>query len=100
MKTSSTAVKYHIKNTNHTKPTVAIIIVTKSRNFTEIYVIADTTIIGKIRKTMKFIMTLKFNIKIKKNNFTVVLGFSIASFVDSQIAWNTLWFSKIIKNFE
>ena len=67
MKTSSTAVKYHIKNTNHTKPTVAIIIVTKSRNFTEIYVIADTTIIGKIRKTMKFIMTLKFNIKIKKN---------------------------------
>lgn len=39
--------KYHIKNTNHTKPTVALIIVTKSRNFTEIYVIADTTIIGK-----------------------------------------------------
>jgi hypothetical protein len=31
-------------------------------------------------------MTLKFNIKIKKNSFTVVLGFSIASFVDSQIA--------------
>lgn len=59
---------------------------------------ADTIRIGKVKKIKKFITTLKFRKNIIKNKFIVVFGFKIESFVDSQIAWKTLLFSKTIKN--
>lgn len=82
-----------------TNNTIVTKTVTKRRNFIEMYVIAETIIIGNIRNTRKFIITLKFRAKIRKNNFMVVFGFKIVSFVDSHTAWKTFLSSSMRKNF-
>ena len=63
-------------------------------------VIAETIKMGNNKNTTKFKITLRFKINIKKNNFTVFLGFKTASFIDSQTDWKTFLFSKTKKNLE
>jgi hypothetical protein len=76
---------------------VSIVNVTIKNILEDIYIIVAEMIIGKLRKIIKFNITLTFRININKYNFDVFFKFNIATFIDFQTAGNTFSLSKIIK---
>jgi hypothetical protein len=53
------------------------------------YIIVADIIIGKLRKIIKFNITLTFKININRYNLDVFFKFNIATFIDFQTAGKT-----------
>jgi hypothetical protein len=86
---SNTHVKYQSIYIAKIKSIESIVRVTIKNTCDEIYIIVADINIGKLRKIIKFNITLIFNTNINKYNFVVFLIFNIATFIDFHTAGKT-----------